>query len=279
LITGCTKGSIGDALAREFHAKGLRVFAASRRLDSMERLSAMGIDTLELDVTDANAIQRVRDEIAALTGGKLDILMNNAGRSYVEAAIDEDIQIVRNLFEVNVFSVMMMVKEFAPLLIASRSGLIVNTGSAASVAPVPFGSTYNASKAALQAFTNTLRIELAPFNIQVVYLAAGGVKSNISSPKTLPPGSLYAPMEALFQERRIGKARSGRMEADDFAKVVVAEALKPKPRAWLWAGTNALAVWFVDTFLPRQAWDYIMAKQYGLDQFVRMLQAEKSKDA
>lgn len=94
LITGCSAGGIGSALAKDFHSQGsfqlahfprlnsgytgFRVFATSRRLESMDDLSALGIETLLLDVTDVEAIRCVKNEIAIRTGGKLDILVNNA---------------------------------------------------------------------------------------------------------------------------------------------------------------------------------------------------------
>ncbi|KAI3600358.1 short chain dehydrogenase reductase [Moniliophthora roreri] len=74
LITGCSAGGIGHALAKEFHEKGLRVFATARRIDSMKELEVLGIETLALDVTDAAAARKIRDEIATQTGGKLDVL-------------------------------------------------------------------------------------------------------------------------------------------------------------------------------------------------------------
>lgn len=245
----------------------------------MEHLSAMGIQTLELDVTDLAAIQRAKEKIAALTGGTLDILMNNAGRTYVEAATDLEVEGVRGLFEVNLYSVMNMVKEFMPLLMGSGNGLIMMTGSIAGTSPVPFGAAYNASKAALAPYTDTLRIELAPFNIQVVYLAVGGVKSNISYPKKFPADSLYAPMEEVFQARRMNDHQRRRMDTDEFARDIVAEALKPNPRVWIWAGTMSWVVWACDTFLPVWGWDVLMPRLYGLREGAPMLKAARDKHA
>ncbi|TRM70479.1 hypothetical protein BD626DRAFT_625649 [Schizophyllum amplum] len=78
LITGCSTGSIGDGLAREFKSRGFRVFAASRNLDSMESLAKDGIETVVLDITSDTSIAEVRDEISKRTGGSLDVLVNNA---------------------------------------------------------------------------------------------------------------------------------------------------------------------------------------------------------
>ena len=79
LITGCSEGGIGDALAMEFHSKGARVFATARTLSKTKHLKAMGMETLSLDVTSAKSIQSALAIINGATGGKLDILVNNSG--------------------------------------------------------------------------------------------------------------------------------------------------------------------------------------------------------
>ncbi|KAJ7633041.1 NAD-P-binding protein [Roridomyces roridus] len=263
LITGCSTGGIGSALAKEFHAKGLRVFATSRTVESMQDLSALGIEVLSLDVTDIQAIRSTRDEIATRTGGKLDILVNNAGHAYPVAAIDMDMSAVRALFEVNLFAPICMVQEFVSLLIASGRGCIVNIGSVSGIMPVPFSAAYNTSKAALHAFGNTLRVELAPFDINVLNVITGGVKSNIVKPHTIPDTSLYKSMEQVYQKQRITVSQQDATHTAEYARTVVAEAIKTRPRAWLWTAKNALLCWLVDTFLWRTAFDWFMQKKFG----------------
>lgn len=79
LITGCSEGGIGDALAKEFHKKGLRVFATARNLAKVEHLKKLGLDILPLDVVDGVSIKHAVESVQALTGGKLDFLVNNSG--------------------------------------------------------------------------------------------------------------------------------------------------------------------------------------------------------
>ncbi len=86
LITGCSEGGIGDALAIEFHSKGARVFATARNLSKMKHLKAMGIETLSLDVTSPLSIDTAVATINKATGGKLDILVNNSGKGRCLAA-------------------------------------------------------------------------------------------------------------------------------------------------------------------------------------------------
>ena len=80
-LHSCSPGGIGNALAREFHDKGLRVFATARLKNSIKELSYLGIETLSLEVNETDSVERCKEEISALTGGGLDYLVNNAGRS------------------------------------------------------------------------------------------------------------------------------------------------------------------------------------------------------
>lgn len=79
LITGCSVGGIGDALAQSFHRRGLRVFATARNLSKIQHLKDMGMEAVELDVTDTGSLKKAVDHVSALTGGTLNILVNNAG--------------------------------------------------------------------------------------------------------------------------------------------------------------------------------------------------------
>ncbi|KAF7363983.1 NADPH-dependent 1-acyldihydroxyacetone phosphate reductase [Mycena sanguinolenta] len=194
----------------------------------MESLAALGMEILELDVTDIEAIQKMKAEISTRTGGKLDVLVNNAGQTITAAAADADIS--------------------SPLLIASGKGCVVNTGSLASVIPTPYLSHYNATKAALRAFGNTLRIELAPFNIKVVDLMTGQVKSNVMKPYSIPDGSLYKPVEAEYLATL--HERPFVMPAAEYARIVVSQVDTPKPPRTIWAGKSTTMAWFMVNFLP-----------------------------
>lgn len=145
LITGTNPGGIGNSLAREFNSHGLRVFATARQTSSITDLADIGIETFSLEVTNAESIDALKKEIASKTGGKLDYLVNNAGRNYTVPALDADFDEVTATFDVNVVAVMRMCKAFAPLLIEAK-GAIVQIGSLAGIMPYVFGSAYNASK-------------------------------------------------------------------------------------------------------------------------------------
>jgi 1-acylglycerone phosphate reductase len=109
-------------------AIGFRVFATARDTSKITDLADLGIETLKLTVDNPQSIAALKEEIVKLTGGKLDMLINNAGQSYSQPALDMDFNTVQEIFDVNVFAVMRMVQAFAPLLIATK-GAIVQIGS------------------------------------------------------------------------------------------------------------------------------------------------------
>ncbi|KAJ7699302.1 NAD(P)-binding protein [Mycena rosella] len=279
LITGCSSGGIGHELAREYHSKGLRVIATARNPAALESLASLGLETFELDVTKIESVRAGRDRVLAITGGTLDVLVNNAGKGHSLPATDFDLDEVKEMFEVNVFGVMRMVQEFVPLLIASGDGRIVNIGSITALMPYPFGSSYNASKAALHSYGNTLRLEMAPFNVQVITIITGGVKSNISrSRRMIPPSSLYAPIADIFAQRRVARSQVGAMPTVDYARQVVAQTLKPRVKAWFWTGNFSLFCWLIDTFAGRRGFDWLFSREFGLSALKSIISRQKKQN-
>jgi 1-acylglycerone phosphate reductase len=237
LITGCSSG-IGHALAREFKSQNFRVFATARKTESIADLAALGIETLALEATSSESIEALKAEIVSRTGGKLDFLVNNAGRSYTVPALEVEMKEIEATFAVNVFAVMRMTQAFAPLLIEAQ-GTIAMIGSLAGVMPYTFGSVYCASKAALHGYTDTLRLELKPFGVRVVNVITGGVKSQIArTSRTLKSDSIYLPIEKDF-EKRLTHSQSLGMETDKYAKSVVSQ-LAGSQKQTIWEGESYL---------------------------------------
>lgn len=223
-ITGCSPGGIGNALAREYHARGCRVIASARRPEALTDLADLGIDTLLLDVDNHDSVSKAVAQIDALTDGKLDILVNNAGSTYVMPLADVDLQQVRALFETNVFAVVHLTNQLLPLLIASR-GLVVNISSAAESLAFPFKGAYAMTKAAIASYSKTLSVEVAPLGVRVLNVTTAFIQSQLgkrSPPPAWPEDSLYDSMRAVGQ-----KAGSGtRMTPQVYAKTVVGESLR-----------------------------------------------------
>ena len=257
LITGCTPGGIGHSLALTFHSHNLRVFATARSISSLASLSFLGIETLPLTVDSESSIQSCLSEITARTNGRgLDYLVNNAGRNYTVPALDVEMDEVRATFETNLFAVIRLVQVFSPLLVQAR-GTIVMIGSLAGVMPYVFGSVYNASKAALHAYSNTLRVEMEPLGVKVITVVTGGVKSRISRVgRVLPEKSYYAELDEQYK-RRQGHSQEGATSNEDYAASVVRQVLPgagPWPwrwlsrdarKRWIWEGNKSGLVWLV----------------------------------
>ncbi|KXT06205.1 hypothetical protein AC578_1392 [Pseudocercospora eumusae] len=259
LITGCSPGGIGHSLALEFQRQNFRVFATARKT------SGINIETFPLEATSESSIQALASEISSRTAGKLDFLVNNAGRNYTVPATDIELSEVRETFETNVFAVMRMCQIFTPMLMAAtEGGTIVQIGSLAAILPYVFGSVYNASKAALHAYSETLRVELAPFGVKVVTVVTGGVKSNIARMKrSLPEDSIYLPIRDMYEERLVHSQSNG-VPNEEYARRVVDQLLKSPGKDRIWEGGKSWLVWFVYTFLPRWVMGAVMTRMFQL---------------
>ncbi|KAF3391544.1 NADPH-dependent 1-acyldihydroxyacetone phosphate reductase [Penicillium rolfsii] len=275
LITGCSTGGVGHELAIEFAARGFRVFATARSTQSLQSLEKKGIETFALDVTSVDSIIALKAEIAKRTGGKLDILFNNAGTMYEAPAIEADSTRVRQIYDTNVFGLFDMISTFIPLLMASKSSqktppIIINTSSVVSRLPFAFSAAYNASKAAVASYSDTLRIELEPLGIKVVTIFMGEVATNLMSPDniTFKDGSIYMDVLENVKERSRKHAKNS-MAPNEFAKQVVGQIVNQSTTLgkgeYLWKGTNASIIWLLNAIGWRKIFDGIVKKMVNLD--------------
>ncbi|KAF7321093.1 Arabinanase/levansucrase/invertase superfamily protein [Mycena chlorophos] len=275
LITGCTPGGIGFELAKEYQLQGLHVFATARRADVCAELNSLGFEGLELDVTNDESVRACRERLSALTGGSLDVLVSAADPARSQRWMYPCPTRTKYSRSTSLASCAWY-KRFVPLLIASGDGRIVNVGSIAGVMPYPFGAVYNASKAALHAYGDTLRLELAPFNIQVLTIATGGIKSNIShTTPPIQPNSLYAPIAEHFAKYRRARSQKSATPSQAYASAVVAQSLRKHVKAWFWTGSFSYWCWFVNTFLWRTAFDWPFSREFGLTALKKILATKK----
>lgn len=256
---------------------GFQVLATVRDPSKYESPNA-NITYLPLELSSNDSIRALRERVTAITNGKLDILYNNAGRNYVVPALDYDEDELRDLFQANLFSVMRMCKEFAPLLIPTK-GTIVQTGSLAGVMPYVWAAPYSASKAALHAYSDTLRLELAPFGVDVINVVTGGVKSNLARvQRTLPPNSLMQPLAEQYQKRLMYAQDLG-MDTQAYARTCVKRVLAGNgwfgKQRWLWEGNMSWIVWFGRTFLPMGVFDWYFTTKFKLNRLRGTVGADK----
>ncbi|KAF7924498.1 hypothetical protein BELL_0041g00370 [Botrytis elliptica] len=279
LITGCSEGGIGDALAKSFHRQGLRVFATARNLAKIEHLKKLGLETLSLDVTDSTSIKEAVDAVALKTGGKLDFLVNNSGAGYAMPLLDSEVSVAQKMFDINVFALVAATQAFSPLLISSK-GTVINIGSIAGVSPGYWQGYYNASKAAVNLITDQLRLELEPLGVKAILVMTGVVKTNFfdNQPSVkLPDNSPYAPARDIVESAAAGHAvLSNAVDVDVYANKVVKNALKKHPQTHQWAGGDAWVVWFVSTFLWHTIWDLLLPSRWSIPELKKKLLATKT---
>lgn len=271
LITGCSDGGLGAALAAEFHAKGFHVYATARNVSKMAELKRLGVETIPLDVLSEESIAACVSKLPSL-----DILVNNAGVGYSMPFSDLSVSEAKKAFDLNVWSYLTMSQACLPLLRKSK-GMIVNHSSGASVLHVPFQSTYNASKAAIAMFTQTMRLELAPFGITVVELKTGGVKSNFAANQievaraTLPENSMYLSAKKAIESMLAGDWFVGAgIPAKTWAAGVVKDLSKRHPAPVIYRGKQAWAGWVVP-MLPLSIQDRLLKDAVSLDKVEKTL--------
>ncbi|KAL6338864.1 hypothetical protein AAG906_024014 [Vitis piasezkii] len=237
LITGCSEGGIGHALARAFAEEKCLVVATSRSLPSMADLDHDSRFFLqELDVLSEESVHHVLSSVLEKFG-RIDVLVNNAGIQCVGPLAEIPLSAIENTFNTNVFGSMRLIQAVIPHMASRRKGKIVNIGSVTVLGPGPWAGGYTASKAALHSLTDTLRLELRPFGIDVINVAPGAVKSNIgnsalASYNRMPEWKLYKPFEAAIRERTNFSQGPKSTPSEEFAKKTVAAVLKKNPPAW-----------------------------------------------
>jgi NAD(P)-dependent dehydrogenase (short-subunit alcohol dehydrogenase family) len=167
LITGCSSG-FGLDTARYFLARDWNVIATMRTVRDDLLPASPNLRLLALDVTDADSIRTVID-----AAGPIDVLVNNAGIGMLGALEGTPMTTARDVFETNALGTIAMTQAVLPQFRERRDGVIVNVTSTVTVRPLPFLSVYTASKAAVNAFTETLAVELKQFNIRLSLVLPG----------------------------------------------------------------------------------------------------------
>ena len=191
LITGASSG-IGKSIATYLHSKNYKVYGTSRNPDKVE----VSFSMVALDVTNADSIQKAIEEVVAKEG-RLDVLINNAGKGITGPIEDTPTDEMRSNFETNFFGAIEVIKAVLPIMRNQKSGLIINTTSIAGYMGLPFRGIYSASKGALELVTEALSMEVKQFGIRVVNAAPGDFATNIAA------GRYHTPVfeESAYKEK------------------------------------------------------------------------------
>ncbi|MBD2835981.1 SDR family oxidoreductase [Pseudomonas sp. JM0905a] len=266
LITGCSSG-IGRALADAFKAAGYTVWATARKPQDLAVLEAAGFTAVTLDVNDQPAVAALAERLECEEGG-LDVLVNNAGFGAMGPLLDGGIEALRKQFDTNVFALVDVTRACFPLL-RTRRGLVVNIGSVSGVLVTPFAGAYCASKAAVHALSDALRLELAPFGIDLMEVQPGAIASSFGASATREAENLIAEGSPWWPVREGIRARARASQdnptpAEDFARTLLA-AVQRKPRPSLVRiGNGSRALPLLARWIPRSLLDRVLKKRFGL---------------
>ncbi|MEF1291254.1 SDR family oxidoreductase [Vibrio sp. M260118] len=176
LITGCSTG-IGYVSAHALHQRGYQVIASCRKQADVARLQAEGLTCIQLDLADPNSISQAVEQTLALTDGKLDALFNNGAYGQPGALEDLPTDGLREQFETNFFGWHQLVREVLPVMRKQGAGRIVQNSSVLGFAAMKYRGAYNASKFAIEGWSDTLRLELMGSDIHISLIEPGPIET------------------------------------------------------------------------------------------------------
>lgn len=268
LVTGASSG-MGKETAKRLLQDGHTVYVAARRLEQMQDLQAMGAIALKMDITQEDDIVAAVQTITAGHGG-VDVLINNAGFGMYGSVEETTITDARYQFEVNLFGMARLTQMLLPAMRKKGAGKIVNLSSMGGKIYTPLGAWYHATKHALEGWSDCLRIELAPFGIDVVIIEPGIIATEFGNVLLDPmlKRSGHGPYKALAQGMAKGTRDSyGKPGAASSPSVVVDAIVKAlaarRPRTRYAVGKLARPMILLRTFFGDRVFDKAILSQVG----------------
>lgn len=173
LVTGASSG-MGKDFAKALLKEGMVVYTAARRVEKMDDLKELGAVPLKMDITKDEDVQAVVDAIQK-NHGRVDVLINNAGFATYGSVEETTIDDARYQFEVNLFGLANLTQKIIPMMREQKAGKIINISSVGGKIYSPMGAWYHGTKHALEGWSDCLRLELTPFNIDVVIIEPGAI--------------------------------------------------------------------------------------------------------
>ena len=266
LITGAASG-IGLALAKQFQALGHQVIVTARKPVDITKLSELGFTTWLLDVTNSQHLAEVALKVEQQFGG-LDMLINNAGYGAMGPALDATTDQWQQQFATNVVALAQVSQALLPAL-RKKQGVIANVGSVSAKFVTPFAGLYCASKAAVHALNDAMRMELAPLGVKVVLIQPGAIATGFADAASAGLSHWLA-TNSPWQQFAAGIAARARASADnptpvaEFAKQVTRQLLQNKPPYLIVAGNGSSSLVWLKGLLPTRWLDWVLQRRFGL---------------
>lgn len=270
LVTGCSSG-IGRAAALALHEAGLPVYATARDPQTLTGLAGRGIRTLQLDVTDeesmASAVKAVTE-----AHGAVGALVNNAGTGVHGAVEDVPVATARALFETNLFGALRLTQLVLPGMREQGAGRIVHVSSILGRFSPPGGGLYQATKHALEAYGDALRLEVAPFGVKVSMIEPATVRTRFFETAMMQFAGASGGAYQTFYDKLAtwaigvhqGTVTAGRMAVapEQVAQVIQRAVTVRKPKARYPVGPLAHAALGMRRLLPDAMFDKFVARQF-----------------
>lgn len=272
LITGSSSG-IGLATALYLARRGYTVWATMRNLEKAHELRTiiesekLPIELVQLDVCDDASVKGAVERVLQKSG-RIDVVVNNAGYGLRGAIEEVSLDEWKRQFETNFFGVVRVTQAVLPQMRAQRSGAIVNISSVLGRFAIPFSGPYVSSKFALEGLTETLRYELAPWNIKVILIEPGFIATRFQENAQLAqaaqredsPYTVFKKASGRRIQRNIYRAAP----AEKVAETIYRAITHPKPKLRYAVGRDARLVLPLRRFLPAGLFERILMKQLGL---------------
>ncbi|MDO3412454.1 oxidoreductase [Saccharibacillus sp. CPCC 101409] len=263
LITGASSG-MGKATANLLLRQGYIVYGAARRVERMRDLEAKGAHILEMDVTDDESMQSGVERIIR-EQGRIDVLFNNAGYGSFGAVEDVPMEEARRQMEVNLFGVSRLTQLVLPYMRAQKYGKIVNNSSVGGKIYTLLGAWYHAGKHALEGYSDCLRLEVAPFGIDVVVIEPGIVESEWGEVaiEHIRQTSAHTPYRQLAEAAMgmFGQVKNA-ASPDVIANVVLKAIEARRPRTRYAAGKQARSVLLLRKLLSDRMMDRVVYRMF-----------------
>ena len=262
LLTGASSG-IGYDVAPLLVRYGYTVYGAARRVEKIEELASEGVKALSMDVTDEASMEAAVQQIIDAEG-RIDVLINNAGYGSYGAIEDVPIDEARRQFEVNLFGLARLTQLVLPHMRARGRGRILNISSMAGRITMPLGAWYHATKYALEAFSDALRMEVEEFGIDVVIIEPGGIKTpwGLIAADYLEESSrngVYAEQaqRVAANMRKLYSPSSSLSEPKVISRTILRALEARRPKTRYLAGFGAKPSVFLHTVLPDRLFDKV----------------------
>ncbi len=258
-------------MALRLARSGAPVYASARNVSALEALAAAGCRTLALDVTDESSMAAAVATVEA-DEGAVGVLVNNAGYSQSGAVESVPVEAARRQFEANLFGPMRLIQLVLPGMRHQRWGRIVNVSSIAGRLTLPGGGLYHASKHALEALSDALRLELASFGVDVVVVQPGIIRTGFSEAAVeaiagIPPGGPYEAFNAAVAASTLRAYQRGPLarlggSPEAVARVVERAISARRPRARYAVTPSAHLLLAARRVLPDRTWDALVSRTY-----------------